>query len=524
MRVAVVGTGLIGGSVGLALRRARPRGRRLRPRRATGSRARRSSARSTEIAPRRSTTRSRGADVVSSRCRSARSPTRSSRALDAGAAVVTDVGSVKAPVVAAVEAARPDASARFVGGHPMAGSEQDGVDGADADLFVGATWVLTPTADDRRARVHARAARSSASSAPRSSTVTPEHHDVLVALVSHVPQLAAIDAHGRRDDARRGAPHAAAPRGRRLPRHDAHRGRPSRHLARHPRRQPRRGARRARRVPRRARTRARTLVAAGDRDGAARRCWSGPASARRNLPVGVVDRRPTSSSCASRCPTGPACSPRSRRSPGGSASTSPTSRSRTRSKAARGVLVLVVAAADADAFEAGLHELGYHLAADASSRDALPGRARVRRRRARCAAGCGCRATSRSRTARCCSPRSPTAASTITHLATGDDVARDARRARRSSACRSATARRRGHRARRAASTGWREPDDVLDCGNSGTTMRMLSGVLAGRPFLSVLTGDASLRAAADGARRRAAARDGRARRRPRRRRRARRS
>ncbi|HXF50836.1 MAG TPA: 3-phosphoshikimate 1-carboxyvinyltransferase [Dehalococcoidia bacterium] len=41
---------------------------------------------------------------------------------------------------------------------------------------------------------------------------------------------------------------------------------------------------------------------------------------------------------------------------------------------------------------------------------------------------------------------------------------------------------------------GLREPADVLDCGNSGTTMRVLAGVLAGQPFLSVLTGDASLR------------------------------
>ena len=44
------------------------------------------------------------------------------------------------------------------------------------------------------------------------------------------------------------------------------------------------------------------------------------------------------------------------------------------------------------------------------------------------------------------------------------------------------------------------EPDGVLDCGNSGTTIRVLTGLLAGRPFLSVLTGDESLRAAADGA------------------------
>lgn len=47
---------------------------------------------------------------------------------------------------------------------------------------------------------------------------------------------------------------------------------------------------------------------------------------------------------------------------------------------------------------------------------------------------------------------------------------------------------------RGAGLDGLREPADVLDCGNSGTTMRLLAGLLAGRPFLSVLTGDASLR------------------------------
>ena len=41
---------------------------------------------------------------------------------------------------------------------------------------------------------------------------------------------------------------------------------------------------------------------------------------------------------------------------------------------------------------------------------------------------------------------------------------------------------------------GLKEPADIIDCGNSGTTMRLLSGVLSGNPFLSVLTGDSSLR------------------------------
>ena len=61
-------------------------------------------------------------------------------ALADGPGIVTDVGSVKASVVDAV------GDPRFLGGHPMAGSEQEGVEGADPDLFAGAVWVLTPTA------------------------------------------------------------------------------------------------------------------------------------------------------------------------------------------------------------------------------------------------------------------------------------------------------------------------------------------------------------------------------------------
>src|SRR3954465_97681 len=57
-----------------------------------------------------------------------------------GGGVVTDVGSVKASIVGSVD------DPRFVGGHPMAGSEQEGVDGGDPGLFSGALWVLTPVA------------------------------------------------------------------------------------------------------------------------------------------------------------------------------------------------------------------------------------------------------------------------------------------------------------------------------------------------------------------------------------------
>ena len=56
-------------------------------------------------------------------------------------AVVTDVSGVKTAIVEAAD------HPRFIGGHPMAGSEQVGLRGADPDLFEGAVWVLTPTAE-----------------------------------------------------------------------------------------------------------------------------------------------------------------------------------------------------------------------------------------------------------------------------------------------------------------------------------------------------------------------------------------
>src|SRR3954469_23044186 len=67
------------------------------------------------------------------------------RALTETTGVVTDVGGVKGAITEAV------VDPRFVGGHPMAGSELDGLDGADGSMFSGATWVLTPVAgtDDR---------------------------------------------------------------------------------------------------------------------------------------------------------------------------------------------------------------------------------------------------------------------------------------------------------------------------------------------------------------------------------------
>jgi prephenate dehydrogenase len=79
---------------------------------------------------------------------------------------------------------------RFVGGHPMAGSEQDGLKGADADLFNGATWVLTPTDGTDPVR-YAELRTTIGSIGADVVELRPERHDALVALVSHVPHLTA---------------------------------------------------------------------------------------------------------------------------------------------------------------------------------------------------------------------------------------------------------------------------------------------------------------------------------------------
>jgi prephenate dehydrogenase len=187
-RVAVLGTGLIGGSLGLALR---ARGHEVVMHDRDTARARR--AIDLGAGDRLGATLAgavRGAEVVVVAVPVGAVAGVVAEALAAGAPIVTDVGSVKAPVVEAVEAAAGEAAPRFVGGHPMAGSEQDGIEGADADLFAGATWVLTPTA---ATSPHAFSTVRGlvADLGAEVLAVTPEHHDLLVAFVSHVPQLAA---------------------------------------------------------------------------------------------------------------------------------------------------------------------------------------------------------------------------------------------------------------------------------------------------------------------------------------------
>lgn len=106
------------------------------------------------------------------------------RALADTTGVVTDVGSVKSAVCAAFD------DERFIGGHPMAGSELDGLHGADGDMFNGAVWVLTPipnTSDSTMSLVSSVVRELGAEAV----ALSPERHDQVVAVVSHVPHLTA---------------------------------------------------------------------------------------------------------------------------------------------------------------------------------------------------------------------------------------------------------------------------------------------------------------------------------------------
>jgi prephenate dehydrogenase len=102
-------------------------------------------------------------------------------------AVVSDVGSVKGSVVREV-ARVADGATRFVGGHPMAGSERSGPEAAAATLLDGATWVLTPTEGTDPAAVD-RVRRLVEAFGARSVVMSPDEHDRAVALVSHLPQV-----------------------------------------------------------------------------------------------------------------------------------------------------------------------------------------------------------------------------------------------------------------------------------------------------------------------------------------------
>jgi prephenate dehydrogenase len=107
-------------------------------------------------------------------------------------AVITDTGSTKREIVAAAAGLPPRFT--FVGGHPLAGAAQGGLDHARPDLFAGRPWLLTPSSGARAVDGSDAADKLSAfiqalGAEPR--IVAPDAHDRLLAFLSHLPQLTA---------------------------------------------------------------------------------------------------------------------------------------------------------------------------------------------------------------------------------------------------------------------------------------------------------------------------------------------
>ncbi len=105
-------------------------------------------------------------------------------------ALVTDVGSVKGPIVAELEGLIAKAGGHFVGSHPMAGSEKTGVHAARSDLFEGSLCALTPTPRSNPEAV-VRIRQLWEAIGARVLSLTPAQHDDLVGRSSHLPHVVA---------------------------------------------------------------------------------------------------------------------------------------------------------------------------------------------------------------------------------------------------------------------------------------------------------------------------------------------
>ncbi len=189
-RVAVIGLGLIGGSIGLALRRAKAAQQVIGydPERGVSELARKigvidQSANTLDDAV-------RGAELIilATPVGAIRILLQHLASCVAPGVVVTDVASTKAQVISWAEEFLP-ASVPFVGGHPMAGKEVSGVEAADAALFLNRIYCLTPTAHTCPTAIHKVSILVETLGA-RVHFLDPDEHDGQVAAVSHLPFIA----------------------------------------------------------------------------------------------------------------------------------------------------------------------------------------------------------------------------------------------------------------------------------------------------------------------------------------------
>ena len=191
-RVAIIGLGLVGGSIGLRLRAAELPGLEIVGSDIDGSR---------ERAAKKSGAIDRGEHDLAKAVRDARLviiavPIAALRDVFtaiaphlAEGAVVTDTASTKADVMKWAAELLP-ASVSFVGGHPMAGKELSGIEHADAALFEGRAYCVCPTVDSPPSSIQSVTGLARALGA-EPIFIDAEEHDVYAAAISHLPLIAA---------------------------------------------------------------------------------------------------------------------------------------------------------------------------------------------------------------------------------------------------------------------------------------------------------------------------------------------
>jgi len=191
-QVTIIGTGLIGGSLGLALKKRRLAGRIIGCDRAPVlERAQDCGAidagnTNPADAVRGSSLVVLATPVIPILDLIARlGPVLSAKTL------VTDVGSTKAEIVErAAKSFGRNAAQRFLAGHPMAGKETSGVESADADLFEGAAWFVTPLPGQNvYAGLCGEFIHCAEKMGARIAVLDPSEHDRVCAWISHLPQM-----------------------------------------------------------------------------------------------------------------------------------------------------------------------------------------------------------------------------------------------------------------------------------------------------------------------------------------------
>jgi cyclohexadieny/prephenate dehydrogenase len=199
-RLALIGIGLIGGSIALAARRAGVAGHI-----AISSRTPETLARAEQLKLGDSYHADPAAAARDADCVILSIPVGAVGAIAAAiagglkpGAIVSDVGSVKASVVAAMKPHIPK-GVHFVPAHPVAGTEYSGPDAALVDLFDNRWCILTPPEGTDPAAVETLADFWGALGA-NVETMSPEHHDLVLAITSHVPHLIAYNIVGTAAD------------------------------------------------------------------------------------------------------------------------------------------------------------------------------------------------------------------------------------------------------------------------------------------------------------------------------------